>query len=207
MHAHARRIGDPARDRVADVVQLHVEKNPLAGARERAGERQPARERQLIADLVEAAPLAQAIDHRRGGAHVVEVERDDQPLARLHAASPHANRPARSTSLPTTRLSSADAASSLSSSMSSNAVAAPRTAICSGSTSAPQPSSSVWRSAMSERMPPRVPLEAAPSANTRSLKAASGASLPSRTREIQSMVFLSSGVSEALYSGLAMKMP
>ena len=79
--------------------------------------------------------------------------------------------------------------------------------ICSGSTSAPQPSSSTWRSAISERSAPYGPSDAPPSAKARSLNTASGGSPRSRTREIQSMVFFSSGVIEALYSGLAMNTP
>src|SRR5216684_1468680 len=86
-----------------------------------ARERQPAGERQLIADLVEHHRIAEALDHRLGGAHVIEIERHDQLLARLHAAFPQANRRAISTSRPTTRLSRSAAVASLSSSMSSNA--------------------------------------------------------------------------------------
>ena len=44
-------------------------------------------------------------------------------------------------------------------------------------------------------------------AKARPLNTASGGSSRARTREIQSMVFLSSGVTEALYSGLAMNTP
>ena len=55
--------------------------------------------------------------------------------------------------------------------------------------------------------PPNGPVDAPPIAKTRSLKTASGGSPRSRTREIQSMVFFSSGVTEALYSGLAMNTP
>ena len=49
--------------------------------------------------------------------------------------------------------------SSLRLSISSNASAASRTATCSGITSAPQPSSSTCRSAISERMAPNAPCE------------------------------------------------
>ena len=55
--------------------------------------------------------------------------------------------------------------------MSSNAWSARGTEICSGITSAPQPSSRICRSAISERMPPPEPPDAAPMANTRPLKA------------------------------------
>ena len=51
------------------------------------------------------------------------------------------------------------------------------------------------------------PGEAEPSANTRVLNTSRLLGLRSRTWLTQSSVFLSSGVIEALYSGLAMKMP
>ena len=47
-----------------------------------------------------------------------------------------------------------------------------RTATCSGITSAPQPSSRICRSAISERKPPSLPGEADAMAKTRPLKAA-----------------------------------
>ena len=51
------------------------------------------------------------------------------------------------------------------------------------------------------------PVEAPPIAKARFWNTASCSSPRSRTSEIQSMVFFSSGVIEALYSGLAMNTP
>ena len=78
---------------------------------------------------------------------------------------------------------------------------------CSGTTKAPQPIASTCRNASSEFSAPERPGEAPPSAKARFWNTASCTSPGSRTTEIQSMVFFSSGVIEALYSGLAMKMP
>ena len=59
---------DPAPDRIADVVQLEVEEDLLPGARERARQVDPAREGELIADLVERNGFAETSNHRlRGG--------------------------------------------------------------------------------------------------------------------------------------------
>src|SRR5262249_22420788 len=57
-----------------------------------ASGRAPAdRERELIADLVEPHRIAKALDHRLGSADVVEIERHDQAIARLHVLPRHVN--------------------------------------------------------------------------------------------------------------------
>src|ERR1051326_2204041 len=160
---------DPLRDRIGDVVQLHVEEDLFAGLNQRAPPRPGAGKPELIADLVEADRVTEPLDHRLRGFDRRQIEGDDEAFARarFHCVLPHATCRATSTRRRATVRSSAALRSSLSSSFSSKAWLASRTAICSGITSAPQPNSSDWRNAMSERMPPRVPFEAAPSANTR----------------------------------------
>ena len=81
---------DAARDRVADVVQLEIEENLLAGAGERTREVDAAGEGELIADLVERDGIAEPRDHRLRFRHGGHVERDDQPFAWIqdHLASP-----------------------------------------------------------------------------------------------------------------------
>ena len=74
---------DPARDRVADVVQLEVEEDLLAGAGQRAREVEPAREGELIADLVERHRFAEPRHHRLRRGDRGHVERDDQAFARI----------------------------------------------------------------------------------------------------------------------------
>ncbi len=69
---------------------------------------------------------------------------------------------------------------------------------------APQPSARIWRSAISTRNPPNFPSDAAPIAKARSRNTWPNVSLRSRTRVTQSMAFLSSGGTEALYSELTM---
>ena len=64
--AEARDAFDTALNRVADVVQLEVHENLLAGADQPLGERQAARIGELITDLVEAHAVAEPIDHRLG---------------------------------------------------------------------------------------------------------------------------------------------
>ena len=83
--AERRRRAHALRDRVADIVQLEVEKHLLAGRGEAGGERQTARIGELIADLVEADRIPEALDEpfglRKGG----KVEGDDEAVARGQA--------------------------------------------------------------------------------------------------------------------------
>ncbi len=81
---------DPAPDRIADVVQLEVEEDLLAGAGERARQVDAAREGELIADLVERHGLAETSDHRLRGGDRGNIERQDQALTRIerHECSP-----------------------------------------------------------------------------------------------------------------------
>ena len=95
------------RDRVADVVQLHVDEHLLAGVGERAREIEPAGEAELIADLVEHDRLAEPRHHRLRLGDGGNVERNDQAFAGIeHLIDPlsHTSR-AYSTSLRTTSLS------------------------------------------------------------------------------------------------------
>jgi hypothetical protein len=74
---------------VANVVQLEIEKDPLAGLHERFSKRQATRECQLIADLVEGDRIAKPIDHGLGVGRRGHIEREDQAIARmLHPAPP-----------------------------------------------------------------------------------------------------------------------
>ena len=142
--AHPRDVLDPARDRVTDIVQFHVEEDPLAGVGQRGRQWQAALEGELIADLVEADRIAERLDDGLGVTHRGKIEGDDQPIARLQWHGPaHANSRAISTSRLTAAARSRALRSSLRLSASSNAWPASRTATCSGITSAPQPSSSI----------------------------------------------------------------
>src|SRR5262249_16857252 len=152
-HALACRALHPARHRIADVVQLEIEEHTLAGGQEGRRQRQAALQRQLVSDLVEADVVAERVDDALGVAERRHVEGHDQPIARRQYFA-HAKPRAMSTSRCTTLFNSPAIRSSLIRSASSNALAASRTATCSGITRAPQPSSSTWRSAISERMPP-----------------------------------------------------
>ena len=75
---------------VADVVQLEVEEDALAGAGEHAREVDPTRKGKLIADLVKRDGFAEPRDQRLRLGDRRHVERDDQPLARikLHGRPP-----------------------------------------------------------------------------------------------------------------------
>ena len=88
MHGEEARTGarhalDPARHRVADVVQLEVEKDALAGANQFLCERKPAGEGELVADLVEhhrrPEPLDQHVRRLDGG----YIERDQEAFTRF----------------------------------------------------------------------------------------------------------------------------
>ena len=108
---------DALRDGVADVMQLHVEKNALAGAGKRLGHGEPAGESELIADLVEHDRIAESADHRLRLGDRRQIERNDQSLARLeHRHHPFASPSMRaySISLRTTSLSWLAARASLS---------------------------------------------------------------------------------------------
>ena len=74
---------DPARDRVADIVQLHVDEDLVAGLRQVLRETEPARKAELVADLVEAHRGAQTLHQRLRLRHRSDVERHDQPFARI----------------------------------------------------------------------------------------------------------------------------
>src|SRR5262249_62142913 len=68
---------------VADVVQLEVEEDALAGAGEHTREVDPTREGKLIADFVKRDGFAEPYDQRLRLGDRRDVERDDQPPARI----------------------------------------------------------------------------------------------------------------------------
>src|SRR5215472_2896050 len=81
---------DALGDGCADVVQLEIEKDTLAGAHQRLGEWKTSGECQLIADLVERDGVAEAIDHCVGARDRREIEGEDQAIARIvHSAPLH----------------------------------------------------------------------------------------------------------------------
>ena len=69
--------------RVADIVQLEIEKHLLAGGDQSRGERQAAGEGELIADLVEPHRIAEPRHHRLGRRHRRHIESHDQSFARI----------------------------------------------------------------------------------------------------------------------------
>jgi hypothetical protein len=69
--------------RVADVVQLQVEKHLLTGCDQPSGKGQAASKSKLISDLVKPDRIAEARNHRLGGRHRRYVECNDQPLTRI----------------------------------------------------------------------------------------------------------------------------
>ena len=81
---------DASGNGVADIVQLEVEEDALAGAGQHAREVDAARKGELITDLVERDGFAEPCDQRLRLADRRHVERDDQSLARikLHGRSP-----------------------------------------------------------------------------------------------------------------------
>jgi hypothetical protein len=72
---------DPACDRVADVVQLEIDKDLLALVGELPHQRQAAGEAELIADLVERDGIAKPRHHRLRLLEAGHVERHNQPVA------------------------------------------------------------------------------------------------------------------------------
>ena len=74
---------DAVRNRVANVVELHVDEDLLAGVGERAREIKPAGEGELIADLVEADGIGKPRHHRLRLGDGRKIERDDQAFAGL----------------------------------------------------------------------------------------------------------------------------
>ena len=74
----------PFRHRVADVVQLEIEEHLLAGARQRLGEPQPAREGKLISDLVESDCVAELLDQSLSAVDRSDIESDDQAITWVH---------------------------------------------------------------------------------------------------------------------------
>ncbi len=83
--AERRDAFDSLGDGVADIVELEVQKNALARAREHLGEVDAARESQLVADLVERDRLAEPHDNRLRLRHRRDIEGNDQPLTRSKA--------------------------------------------------------------------------------------------------------------------------
>ena len=155
--AELRHALDALGHRVADVVQLEIEKHLLAGRDQAGGERQAAGESELIADLVErhrrrraatpwprrppptagrerrsvvrARPMARASSSHHQPRHIHqprELRAQQIGGAGIDQYCPCRRRPGRRCGIAT----------------------------CSGITSAPQPSSSICRSAISERRPP-----------------------------------------------------
>ena len=70
--------------RVADVVELEIEKDPLAGASKCLRVFKPAGKSELIADLVERHGVAEPRHHGPRRLDRGQIKRDDQALARLH---------------------------------------------------------------------------------------------------------------------------
>ena len=90
--AHARDALHALRDRVADVVQLHVDEDLLAGVGQRAREIEPAGKAELVADLVEHDRLAEPRHQRLRLGDGRDIERDDQAFAGIehpHPISPN----------------------------------------------------------------------------------------------------------------------
>ena len=168
-----------------------------------SAKRKPAGEGELIADLVERHRVAEPLDHRLGGGDRRHIERNDQPVARIH----HAISRAVSVSRCTTRLSEAGGALVLQIVHLVERLA--RTEHRDLLRDHQRAAAELQHLAQRHQRAQRAigPSDAPPIANARFLNTASGGSPRSRTREIQSMVFFSSGVIEALYSGLAMNTP
>ena len=74
-----------ALDRRADVVQLQIEKDALAGVLQSVSEIEPAGEGELEADLIEDHAVAELLDERARRLDIFDVERDDQRVAGIHA--------------------------------------------------------------------------------------------------------------------------
>ena len=70
-------------DRIADVMQLEVEKDLLARRNQFRRKRQAAGESELIADLVEPHRIAEARGHCLGRLHRGHVESHDQAFSRV----------------------------------------------------------------------------------------------------------------------------
>src|SRR5665213_480749 len=158
---------------IADIVQLEIEKHLLAGGDQCRRKRQAPRKSELIADFVETHCFAQPRHHRFRRLHRGQVEGDDQALAWTDGhVDPHIMSCAISTSRSSCARSRLAAPVSARLSMASKACSAWAIVTCSGITSAPQPSSRICRSAISERAPPSACGEAEPMAKTRFLKAA-----------------------------------
>ena len=88
MHGEKARTGaphalDPARHRVADVVQLQVQKDALAGADQLLGERKSAGEGELVADLVEHYRRPELLDQRFRRLDRGHIERDQEAFTRF----------------------------------------------------------------------------------------------------------------------------
>ena len=65
-HAKRGHACDALLDRIADVVQFHIEEDLLARSHQTLRKSEPSGEGQLIADLVKAYGVAEALDHRFG---------------------------------------------------------------------------------------------------------------------------------------------
>lgn len=74
---------DAAAHGIADVVQLEVGEDFLAGVGELADQRKAVGVTQLVADLVKRHGIAEPGNHRLGGVHIGQIQRDDQAVARI----------------------------------------------------------------------------------------------------------------------------
>src|SRR5262249_28744413 len=72
------------RDRVADVMKLEIEKDPLARLHELWRVIEAAGKGELISDLVERDAIAEARHHALRGVHRRHLERHTQEIAKLH---------------------------------------------------------------------------------------------------------------------------
>ena len=86
---------DTARHRIADVVQLEIDKDLLAGIGELPHQRQASGKSQLITDLVKRHGIAEPRNHRFRRSDIRQIQRHNQPVARSdfgwqHVTSHHA---------------------------------------------------------------------------------------------------------------------
>ena len=81
-HPEPRHAFHALRHRVADVVELEIEKHALAGVGERLRIGKPAGKGELITDLVERHRIAELRHHCLRLIERRQVERDDQAIAR-----------------------------------------------------------------------------------------------------------------------------
>ena len=81
IHAHARDLARRALHRRADVMQLEIDEDALAGVLQVLRQRQPAAIGQLHADLVEGDGVAERRDQRARRLDGLDVEGDDETVA------------------------------------------------------------------------------------------------------------------------------